>query len=123
MEQAMGLNYAPLGALYSDSFWNLLEGGPITVTRYDWMHTLLVSGAWNNEAGLLFHLIKDHISTKQADEFLSKFKWPTQWEGRGATGKRCLQKHVADGAEVKASASEGLSIYSVIRLLLMESIL
>lgn len=121
MEQALGLNYAPLGALYSDSFWNLLEGGPITVTQYDWMHTLLVSGAWNNETGLLFHLIKDHLSTKQADEFLSKFKWPNQWEGRGATGKRCLQKHVADGGEVKASASEGLSIYSVIRLLLMES--
>lgn len=121
MEQALGLNYAPLGALYSDSFWNLLEGGPITVTQYDWTHTLLVSGAWNNETGLLFHLIKDHLSTKQADEFLSKFKWPNQWEGRGATGKRCLQKHVADGGEVKASASEGLSIYSVIRLLLMES--
>ena len=123
IEQSLGLNFAPAGALYSDSFWNLLEGGPITVTQYDWMHTLLVSGAWNNEAGLLFHLIKDHLSTKQADEFLSKFKWPVQWEGRGATGKRILQKHVADGGEVKGSASEGLSIYSVIRLLLMESIL
>ena len=123
LEQALGLNFAPHGALFSDSFWNLLEGGPITVTQYDWMHTLLVSGAWNNETGLLFHLIRDHLTTKEADEFLSKFKWPNQWEGRGATGKRILQKHVADGGEVKGSASEGLSIYSVIRLLLMESIL
>ena len=121
MEKSFGLNIAPAGALHSDSFWDHLDGGPITVTQYDYMHTLLVSGAWNTELGLLLQIVKDHISCRDAHTFLSQFKWPLQGEGRSATGKRCLQTHTADGGEVKASASEGLSVYSVIRLMLMET--
>ena len=121
IEKSLGLNYAPAGALQSDTFWDLLDGGPISVTQYDYMHTLLVSGAWNTETGMLFQVLKDHISCKTADDFVRKFVWPIQWESRSATGKRCLEKHTADGGEVKASASEGLSVYPVIRLLLMEA--
>ena len=121
IEKSLGLNYAPAGALQSDTFWGLLDGGPISVTQYDYMHTLLVSGAWNTETGMLFQVLKDHISCKTADDFVRKFVWPIQWESRSATGKRCLEKHTADGGEVKASASEGLGVYPVIRLLLMEA--
>ena len=111
IEKSLGLNYAPAGALQSDTFWGLLDGGPICVIQYDFMRALL-SGAWNTETGLLFQALKDHISCKAADDFVSKFVWPIQWEGRSATGKRCVEKHTADGGEVKASASEGLQCLS-----------
>ena len=120
-EMALGLQYAPEGALWSPELVaNQLHGGPISVTMFDYMHVYLVSGIWNTEVGLLLQCIKDIVSVDVADTFLRQFVWPSHWDSRSVTGKKSLHKFVADGSELKCSASEGLSLYPVFRLLIME---
>lgn len=121
-EQALGLQYAPQGALWCDNVVkDFLHGGPISITHWDWMRVFFVSGVWNTEAGLLFQRIKDLVPVGDADRFFKQCVWPLQLEGRSATGKKALVKFVADGSEVKCSASEGLSLYNVLRLLIIAS--
>ena len=121
-EQALGLQYAPEGALYcNDLINNQLLSGPISITQYDFMHTFFVSGIWNTEAGLLLQAVKDVVTVAEANRFLQQFTWPSHWDSRGVTGKTSLSKFVADGSEVKCSASEGLSLYPVFRLLVIDT--
>ena len=121
-EQALGLQYAPEGARWcNDLINNQLVAGPISITQYDFMHTYFVSGIWNTEAGLLLQAVKDVVTVAEADQFLQRFTWPLHWNSRGVTGKKSLYKFVADGSEVKCSASEGVSLYPVFRLLVMDA--
>ena len=53
LEQSLGLSFAPEGALWDQEFCRYLQGGPISVTCFDWMHIFLVSGLWNSECGHL----------------------------------------------------------------------
>lgn len=119
-EQALGLVHAPHGVLLCDAVMQRVIGGAITVTQYDFMHCYFVSGIWNTEAGYLLEAIKTVISAGDVSRFLATFKWPLHLDTRCVTGKRSLEKFVADGSEVKCSASEGLSLYPVLRLLLIE---
>ena len=122
-EMALGLQYAPEGALWCPELLNhQLHGGPISVTQFDYMHIYFVSGVWNTETGLLLQAIKDVVTVAEADRFLKGFVWPDQWNSRGVTGRRCLEKFVADGSAVACSASEGLSLYSVFRLLVVAAL-
>jgi hypothetical protein len=122
-EMALGLQYAPEGALWCPHLLNhQLHGGPISVTQFDYMHIYFVSGVWNTETGLLLQAIKDVVTVAEVDRFLKGFVWPDQWNSRGVTGKRCLEKFVADGSAVACSASEGLSLYSVFRLLVVAAL-
>ena len=121
-EQALGLQYAPEGALWcNDLINNQLVAGPTSITQYDFMHTYFVSGIWNTEAGLLLQAVKDVVTVAEADQFLQRFTWPLHWNSRGVTGKKSLYKFVADGSEVKCSASESVSLYPVFRLLVMDA--
>lgn len=122
-EQALGLAHAPHGVLLCDEVMRRVIGGPITVTQFDFMHCYFVSGIFNTEVGYLLETIKEVVKIADIENFLKVFKWPAVHESRGVTGKRSLHKFVADGSELKCSASEGLSLFPVFRLLLIDPML
>lgn len=122
MQQALGLNFEPDGALFSSDLEGKLMGGPVSVTHYDWMHCYVVSGVWNTEAGYFLEKIKPIASVKSIHEFIKKLNWPKRISSTGVSGKTCLAKHDADGSEVKCSASEALSVYPALRLFVLETI-
>ena len=120
MEMSLGLNHVPEGPLSSPCFLNHLRGTLVDIISFDWMHCFLVSGLWNSEMGLLLQALKEHANIRPSDchEFLSQFSWPNAQEGRGTTGRKVLKKHTE--GELKCSASEGLSLYPIIRHMLAE---
>ena len=120
MEMSLGLNHVPEGPLSSPCFLNHLRGTLVDIISFDWMHCFLVSGLWNSEMGLLLQALKEHANIRPSDchEFLSQFSWPNAQQGRGTTGRNVLKKHTE--GELKCSASEGLSLYPIIRHMLAE---
>ena len=121
-QQALGINYEPDGALFWDKLGDYFEGGPITVTQWDYMHCYFVNGIFNSEAGYLLEVLKDVCPPKTVHAFLQKLTWPKRWSSSSTTGKNCLAKFVADGSEVKCSASEGLSVFPAFRLFLLQNV-
>lgn len=122
MQQSVGINFEPNGALFSDDLDGLFLDGPVSVTHYDWMHCYVVSGIWNTEAGYFLETIKAITPVKSIHQFLKGLTWPKTISSRGMTGKTCLVKHEADGSEVKCSASEALSVFPAFRLFVLEKI-
>lgn len=120
MEKALGFNYLPEGALFNDALMQRLHGGPISITQYDFMHIYYVGGIWNTECGYLLERLKKAgvISYRGIHDALQPWMFPKHFKSRGITGQGVFKKHT-DG-EAKCSASEGLSIYPLIRFLLME---
>ena len=125
LEQSVGLTFSPEGALWSNGLFNDMRGGgPLTCTQYDWMHCFLVSGIWNTEAGLLFGALAGTAANCVSfDSWLQSCVWPKSLSSRGVTGKQALKKRTAtDSSDVKTSASEGLTLYPLLRLFLMETL-
>ena len=112
LQQATGFNLKPEGLLLCQPLRSILK--PATMLMYDWMHVYMVSGAFNHEAGLLLSLLHQElrISNKEIHIFVNKFTWPKLMP---ATGKAVFEKRSGTG-ELKCSASEGLSCYSLLRL-------
>ena len=121
-QQALGINYEPDGALFWDKLGDYFEGGPITVTQWDYMHCYFVNGIFNTEAGYLLEVLKDICPPRTVHAFLKKLTWPKRWSSSSMTGKNCLAKFVADGSEVKCAASEGLSVFPAFRLFLLQNV-
>ena len=115
IEYAVGLNYEPEGALWDPEFLGWTNG-PISVSQFDWMHCYLVSGIFQSEVTLLMQSIKPLVSFADAHKFLMEFKFPKALSSRAVTGQSIFKK-VEDS--VKCSASEGLTIYPVLRFMLM----
>lgn len=120
MEKALGFNYLPEGALFNNDLMQHLDGGPISITQYDFMHIYYVGGIWNTECGYLLERLKKAgiISYREVHDALQPWMFPKHFKSRGITGQGVFKKH-SDG-EAKCSASEGLSIYPLIRFILME---
>ena len=119
VESALGLAYSPHGPLWSQAFWDCLYDDLTNCIQFDWMHVYMVSGAWNTESGYLFELLKGAgFQIKIFSQYLKTYTWPKSIRGRAITGQKILEKWT-DG-EIKCSASEGLSIYPVIRHMLHE---
>ena len=72
-------------------------------------------------AGLLVAKLQE-IGITQADlhEELQKFIWPQAIRSRGVTGQKIFAKG-DQNEDIKCSASECLSVYSVLRLFLLEA--
>ena len=117
MTQALGFNYNPHGLLRSAE----LDIKAVSVLMFDWMHCFCVAGLWNVEAGLLVAKLQE-IGITQADlhEELQKFIWPQAIRSRGVTGQKIFAKG-DQNEDIKCSASECLSVYSVIRFFLLEA--
>lgn len=118
-EKALGLVHNPDGPLCSQQFLAKLQGGPLDVIQFDWMHLYCVSGILNTELGYLMDSLKTAgLAWKDLDAYLRQFILPKQVASRGVGGTKVLKGY--DGGEVKCSASEGLSVYIMFRLMLMQ---
>lgn len=119
VEKALGINHMEGHPLSSQELAVHLRGGPITVTQMDWMHIYCVSGIFNTEGGYLMDSMKDAgFRFPDLDRYLQEFHFPKQIGSRGTSGCRVLKGY--DGGELKCSASESLSVYVMIRLMLMQ---
>ena len=116
-QQALGINYEPDGALlFWDKLGDYFEGGPITVTQWDYMHCYFVNGIFNSEAGYLLEVLKDICPPKTVHAFLQSLLGQSVGQAVPRQVRTVLPKFVADGSEVKCSASEGLSVFPAFRL-------
>lgn len=124
LEKSVGLTYSPHGFLFDEeAVRSSLIGGPVSATMYDWVHTFMVNGIWNNEVGCLFEKLETEkvLTNQEAHQFFSSFQWPRKFESRSVTGANIFQKRKgARAGDMKCSASECLGSYSVLRLFLME---
>ena len=111
LQQATGFNYKPQGLLMCQQLRPMIK--PASMLMYDWMHVYMVSGAFNHECGLLLGTLQHEarIGYKDIHEFVKQFVWPKRMS---VTGKTVFEKRSGSG-ELKCSASEGLSVYSVFR--------
>ena len=116
IQQSLGYNYCPDGFLRSDS----LTLRPVSTLVWDWMHCFCVSGLWNVEAGLLVAKLSSiGISQGDLDAELHRFQWPHNLTSRGVTGMKIFSREDQSG-DIKCSASECLSVYSVLRCIFLE---
>ena len=96
---------------------------PVSSICFDWMHTYLSSGLWNHETGLLLSRLSDrcNYTHRNLHDDLQTFRFPSSLSSRSITGQKVFAKKKKDESpEVKCSASEGLSLYSVLRFVLVQ---
>ena len=109
-----------LDGLLADGYQTPLGIDVAKMLQYDWMHTLLVAGCWNIEAGALVAALKPLGHTqKNLHDFLSSLTCPSSIASHAATGKHIFRKK--HKGNLKCSASEGLGVYSCIRAFLTEN--
>ena len=113
LEQSLGLNYNPHGVIANRSL-------PLaSMLMYDWMHVYLVTGLFHAELGLLLpRLYLAGFSAESIYEWLQGFHWPHNLKGRRSETMQCFQKRISPG-EFKASASQSLSAYGLLRLFVL----
>ena len=117
MQQFTGFNYNEHGALMSQE----LALKPVSTLMFDWMHTFVSGGIWNAEVGLLLGKLRAvGFTQRDLHDELQKFTWPFASASRSATGKKVFSKD--QEGDVSCSASEALSLYSVLRFILLEKV-
>ena len=89
--------------------------GPCSTLMYDWMHVYLVNGVWNSEVGWLL----DHLRDPELATWVADLTFPGSVKGRSVTGVHVLEKRAWNSGSISCSASEGLSLYQVLRGYLM----
>ena len=119
MEKSTGLTWCENGALFDDGFHDLWNGCLLSSVQWDWMHNYLVGGIFNKEAGFLLEAVKN-VTTMELKAFLSECEWPKAVRGRAITGYKLLDKR--ESGDLQCSASEGLSMYPVIRHWVMQHV-
>ena len=115
LQQYCGFNFSPRGTLMCET----LSIQPASCVMYDWMHTYVSNGLWNLEMQLLAQTLHDAgVSLDMLHSDLQGFCWPSFIKSRGMTGQSLFaQCQIQD---IKCSASEALSVYSIIRWILVE---
>ncbi|CAJ1380746.1 unnamed protein product [Effrenium voratum] len=121
LEQSLGLSFAPDGALWDQEFCRYLQGGPISVTCFDWMPIFLVSGLWNSECDELHRSCK--ITSEMIHAYVADVKFPSKIVSKGGSGAQVFRGRAPGSGEIKASASEGLNLYTVLRALLADMVM
>ena len=117
MQQFSGYNLVPSGLFMDED----LQVPPVGIIMYDWMHTFVAAGLWQLEMGLLLDQLKT-VGVKHSDLHVevSRFIFPKAISSRSMTGKGMFEKKRNPGENLKCSASEALSMYSIVRFLLRE---
>jgi hypothetical protein len=115
LQQTLGLNHCPTGLLWSTENEPTL---PFSSVMFDWMHIYLVSGIFQIEMSLLLALLTPlRITHVDLHRWCSSFSFPKRLESKSAS-KNVFEKKPNAG-DFKCSASDGLSIYGLVRLFLM----
>ena len=117
LQQSCGFNWNEHGLLCATSLDDLVQ--PISALTFDWMHCYLVGGIWNIETAYIIGALKEvGIPQSSLHSFLQDFQWPAQVQSRAVAGHGVFSKPL-DGNDVKCTASQGLSLYGVIRVFLV----
>lgn len=123
MQQAIGIKYAPLGVLFSNRLTGRIS--LVSSVMYDWMHCYMCNGIFSTEVGLLLgKLAAADVSSTFIHNRVQAYTWPRRLSSRSATGKCMFQKRTGTlSSELKCSASEGLSMFRVLRDVLWTEVL
>ena len=115
LQQYCGFNLSPRGTLMSET----LAIRPASCVMYDWMHTYVSNGIWNLEIQLLAQTLHDAgVSLDMLHSDLQGFCWPSFIKNHGMSGQSLFEH--CQLQDIKCSASEALSVYSIIRWILVE---
>jgi len=113
LESSMGLNFNPYGVLAHRSM------PLVQCLQWDWMHVYVVSGLFHVEAGLILPLLHEQGATFQViQNFISECKWPHNLKNRRTEILHLFDKR-SKPSEFKASASQCLTLYPLIRIFLL----
>jgi len=115
LETRLGWNHKPFSVMFTPLVRSIML--PSEHLVFDWMHGIFVSGVFNRHMGqFMAFLHSRHISYATVHRYLSLYTWPKrvtyQTGVKHFTGNRA--KHNLEDRIFKCSASEGLSLYSVI---------
>jgi hypothetical protein len=119
LELVSGLNFHPRGLLWDRELMAVVK--PIDVFTYDWVHSSLQDGIFNQDLGALLEACAPHgVTRAHVRQFLKDEPWVfPQWHKH----KSRSMYHVFDLArqseknpsKVKASCSELLALYGMLR--------
>jgi len=116
-QQAVGFRHEAHGILMDRSLDRIVK--PVSHYAHDWMHTMLVSGVFNTVAFLFFEELMQ-CGNKQiwetCHDYLELWVWPAAVVGKSVAGV-FQRKRVASTRKagiLKCTASESLSLYSVL---------
>ena len=107
LQQYCGFNFSPRGTLMCET----LSIQPASCVMYDWMHTYVSNGLWNLEMQLLAQTL--HDAGVSLDMLHLSFIKSCGMTGQSPFAQCQIQ-------DIKCSASEALSVYSIIRWILVE---
>lgn len=117
LEQSLGVNFNPDGILFDPS----CPLKPVSSTMLDWLHVYLVNGLFQIESSLFMPVVvKANTSHAQVCLFLKSFTAPRDQKSNLKAAIETLEKSKAKEAW-KPSASDVLSVYPLLRLLVLES--
>jgi hypothetical protein len=100
---------------------------PVSHVVFDWMHIVFVHGVFGQTFGqMMMRMRRYEITYSSLHDYLQLWQWPGRVKSRGVTGKGCCDpthatKWYSDG-QFHPSASESLSLYSVIAYYFMNSV-
>ena len=115
LQQFTGFNLSRNGVLLS----KLLDLKPSSMVMYDWMHTYVSSGLWNLEIQLLAEALHScGVSLDMLHEDLQAYHWPSHIKNCSKSGQNLFALCQKD--DIKCSASEALSVYSVVTHIALE---
>ena len=111
LQQSMGLNHCPTGLLAS----RILPA--CKVTMFDWMHIFLVSGLMQLQVNLTMPYLYSDCTHADIVNFLASFAWPHGLRAQRKEVLETMEKKIA--SDFKCSASQGLSLYPLLRLFIL----
>ena len=115
LEKLLGFNWGKYSVLQVPEF------APISTLMWDWMHVYMVNGVFNQEIGRLMHSLHRHGATwARLHEYLSRWTWPRATGSASALCNAKRAKSYYEAEVFKCSASEGLSVYPVLRKFLVD---
>ena len=120
LETNLGLNLCPNGVLCDPTVMQAFD--PTVATMFDWMHIYLVHGLWHLEVNELVDRLQAEAKVKQQDlhERFQCFSWPSYLKDKGAAVSDFFSKKKSGDSRLNSSASEALSTYPVLRLVLQD---
>ncbi len=116
MEQNIGWNWATFSSLTDRTTRLMIQ--PLAATMCDLMHCYFVHGIFNKEVGQFVSVIRGvGVLVPSIHDYFKGWRWPSRVESKAATGRTvfCNKRWPSNDDALKASASECLNIYGIIR--------
>ena len=113
LETRLGWNYIPESLIFSPDARKICDLTSCVV--FDWMHVFFVNGIFNSHSGVMMWTFKSYgITYEKLRKYVEEWHWPS-YMGKGADDIFCPKRAKSswDDGNVKATASEGLSVLPV----------